>query len=70
MPLVVVDSPTPHNALHTKSIIESLIEKNDLWALDCFLQKHVHFGDDLLTANWNTGQEGKNTWLTDALSKG
>ena len=72
MPLVGVDSPTPHNALHTKSIIiiESLIEKNDLWALDCFLQKHVHFGDDLLTVTWKTGQEGKHTWLTDAVSKG
>ena len=68
--------PTPPNAPdHTKSIIririESLIEKNDLWALDCFLQKHVHFGhDDLLTATWKTGQEGKHTWLTDAVSNG
>ena len=65
-----VDS-SPPNTLHTKSIIESLIEKNDLWALDCFLQKHVHFGNDyLLTATWKTGQEGKHTWLTDAVSKG
>ena len=39
-----VDS-TP-NTLHKKIIIESLIEKNALWALDSFLQKHVHFGDD------------------------
>ena len=52
--------------------IESLIEKNDLWALDCFLQKHVQHHDHsgVLTSTWKTGQEGKSTRLTDAVSKG
>ena len=47
--------------------IELLIEKNDLF----FLQKHVqHDPSGVLTATWKTGQEGKHTWFTDAVSKG
>ena len=34
--------------------IELLIEKNDLWALDCFLQKH-HDPSGVLISTWKTG---------------
>ena len=47
---------SPQNTHHKKIIIESLIEKNDLWALDCFLLKHVNL---VMISSQQLGRQGK-----------
>ena len=53
--------------------MEQLIEQEDLWGLDVWLRNHNNpdYEDQFKpTSCWKTGQEGKHTWLTYAVSEG